>query len=159
GTEVARKRWRGLVGTGVPCAITREAVLLPIRCRLVKVEALSMDAPLPVDSPHDLENARLANQLRLLTRVHPLLEHNLRGLLNGISLNVSLPALPLPAAERGDATAQTQVKAALAGLRQEVDRSTARLAGLVQATAPQLTAVPELFDLRGLVGEVTETLS
>ena len=118
-----------------------------------------MDSPAPVDSWPSPEKARLANQLRLLTRVHPLMEHNLRGMLNGISLNVSLLELTLPAAERGDAAAQAQVKAALAGLRQEVDRSTAKLAGLVQATAPQMTAEPELFDLRGLLGEVTELLS
>jgi len=118
-----------------------------------------MDSSDPVDFSSNLENARLANQLRLLTRVHPLMEHNLRGLLNGISLNVSLLEITLPAAERGDATAQAQVKAALTGLRQEVDRSTAKLAGLVLATAPQMTGEPELFDLRGLLGEVTELLS
>jgi hypothetical protein len=118
-----------------------------------------MDEPVPVDSLPNHDNARLANQLRLLTRVHPLMEHNLRGLLNGISLNVSLLELTLPAAERGDATAQVQAKAALTGLRQEVDRSTATLAGLVQATAPQITSEPEIFDLRGLLGEVTELLS
>jgi signal transduction histidine kinase len=118
-----------------------------------------MEEPVPFDSSPSLLNARLANQLRLLTRVHPLMEHNLRGLLNGISLNVSLLELTLPAAQRGDATAQAQVKAALSGLRQEVDRSAAKLAGLVQATAPQMAAEPELFDLRGLLGEVTELLS
>lgn len=116
------------------------------------------DESLPA-APADREDVRLANQLRLLTRIHPLMEHNLRGLINGLSLNVSLLELALPAAERGDSVARSQVRAAVGALRQEIDRSTAKLAAMVKSTAPQLEGEPELLDLRTLLGEVAELLS
>lgn len=106
-----------------------------------------------------LEQAGFANQLRLLARVHSLVEHHWRGLLNSITLNVALLELTLPAYDPEDGETRAQVTGALSALKQVVDGYSAKITSTLAATAPQLTSESEPFDLGELLAEITELLA
>lgn len=106
-----------------------------------------------------LTNALLANQLRLAVRLRPLVEHQLRGVLNSLSLNVSLLEATLPTAFHGSGEAREQAAAAVTALRQGLTRDATKITETLAATAPRLSRSSQLFDLAQLLRETTELLS
>lgn len=106
-----------------------------------------------------LEQACFANQLRLLARVHSLVEHHWRGLLNSITLNVALLELTLPSYDPEDDETRAQVTGALSALKQVVDGYSTKITHTLAATAPRLTSESEPFDLGELLAEITELLA
>lgn len=113
----------------------------------------------PDDDLAALEQACFANQLRLLARIHSLVEHHWRGLLNGITLNVALLELTLPAYETGDGETRAQVSGALAALKQAVEGYSAKITSTLAATAPQLLSEDEALDLGELLAEISNLLA
>lgn len=134
--------------------------------RMLEETRLGSGSPSPAEDGGDttaggeaFTNALLANQLRLAVRLRPLVEHQLRGLLNSFSLNVSLLEAILPSAFDGSAEAREQASAAVSALRQGLTRDAAKITETLAATSPRLSRSSQLFDLAQLLRETTELLA
>lgn len=113
----------------------------------------------PDNDPALLERACYANQLLLLARIHSLVEHHWRGLLNGITLNVALLELTLPGYDPAEAETRAQVTGALSALKQAVEGYSSKITSTLAATAPQLRSVEEPLDLGALLTEMAGLLA